>query len=58
MTAGLILAAGESRTEKLLEKSLGIVTGLLKLAKSPFLRPVRKTAIELLQAISEEPAHV
>ena len=42
----------EARTERLVEKSLGIVTGLLKLAKSPFLRPVRKTAIELLAAVS------
>lgn len=60
---GLILfwvydrSPGEARTEKLVEKSLGIVTGLLKLSKSPFLRPVRKTAIELLQAVSDEPAH-
>ncbi len=46
----------EARTERLVEKSLGIVTGLLKLAKSPFLRPVRKTAIELLEAVSEETA--
>ncbi|HEX4595790.1 MAG TPA: TetR family transcriptional regulator [Bryobacteraceae bacterium] len=59
---GLILfwvydqSPGEARTEKLVEKSLGIVTSLLKLAKSPFLRPVRKTAIELLQAVSDEEA--
>jgi AcrR family transcriptional regulator len=59
---GLILfwvydqSPGEARTEKLVEKSLGIVTSLLKLSKSPFLRPVRKTAIELLQAISQEEA--
>jgi AcrR family transcriptional regulator len=59
---GLILfwvydrSASEARTEKLVEKSLAIVTGLLKLSKSPFLRPVRKTAIELLQAVSDEGA--
>jgi hypothetical protein len=47
---------GETTTEKLAEKSLGIVTALLKLSKSPFLRPVRKTAIELLQAVSSEEA--
>jgi AcrR family transcriptional regulator len=46
----------ELRTEKLVEKSLAIVAGLLKLSKSPFLRPVRKTAIELLQAVSYEGA--
>ena len=39
-----------------MEKSLAIVAGLLKLSKSPFLRPVRKTAIELLQAVSYEGA--
>jgi hypothetical protein len=59
---GLILfwiydrSPGEARTEKLVEKSLGIVTGLLKLSKSPFLRPVRKAAIELLQSVSNEAA--
>jgi AcrR family transcriptional regulator len=46
----------EARTEKLVEKSLAIVAGLLKLSKSPFLRPVRKTVIELLQAVSYEGA--
>lgn len=61
---GLILfwvydrSPGEARTERLVEKSLGIVTGLLKLSTSPFLRPVRKTAIELLQAVSNEEAPV
>ena len=59
---GLILfwvydrSPGEERTEKLAEKSLAIVASLLKLSKSPFLRPVRKTAIELLQAVSYEGA--
>jgi len=46
------------RTERLVEKSLHIVVGLLKLAKSPFLRPVRKMAIELLEAVFDEPAPV
>lgn len=61
---GLILfwvydrSPGEARTERLVDKSLGIVTGLLKLSTSPFLRPVRKTAIELLQAVSNEEAPV
>ena len=59
---GLILfwiydrSEGQARTERLVEKSLGIVASLLKLSKSPFLRPVRRTAIELLQAVSDEPA--
>jgi AcrR family transcriptional regulator len=58
---GLILfwiydrSEGQARTERLVDKSLGIVASLLKLSKSPFLRPVRRTAIELLQAVSDEP---
>jgi AcrR family transcriptional regulator len=57
---GLILfwiydrSEGQVRTEKLVDKSLGVVTGLLKLVKSPFLRPVRKTAIELLEAVMDD----
>lgn len=43
---------GQARTEKLVEKSIGIVSGILKLSKSPFLRPVRRTAVELLEAVS------
>jgi AcrR family transcriptional regulator len=54
---GLILfwiydrSENQARTERLVEKSLGIVANLLKLSTSPFLRPVRRTAIELLQAL-------
>jgi hypothetical protein len=54
---GLILfwiydrSENQVRTERLADKSLGIVASLLKLSKSPFLRPVRRTAIELLQAL-------
>lgn len=57
---GLILfwiydrSPGQIRTERLVEKSLGIVTGMLKLIKSPFLRPVRRVAIELLEGVAEE----
>jgi len=59
---GLILfwiydrSENQARTERLADKSLSIVANLLKLSKSPFLRPVRRTAIELLQAVSEESA--
>jgi AcrR family transcriptional regulator len=58
---GLILfwiydrSEGQVRTENLVDKSLGVVTGLLKLVKSPFLRPVRRTAIELLEAVTDDP---
>ena len=54
---GLILfwiydrSENQARTDRLVDKSLGIVASLLKLSKSPFLRPMRRTAIELLQAI-------
>jgi hypothetical protein len=57
---GLILfwvydrSPGQIRTERLVDKSLGIVTGMLKLSKSPFMRPVRRIAIELLEAVSED----
>lgn len=55
---GLILfwiydrSENQARTERLVDKSLGIVASLLKLSRSPFLRPVRRTAIELLQSLS------
>jgi hypothetical protein len=43
-----------ARTERLLDKSLGIVTGMLKLSKLPLMRPLRRIAIELLEAVSED----
>jgi len=46
----------QQRTEKLVDKSIGIVAGVLKLSKSPFLRPVRRMAIELLEAVSNNGA--
>jgi len=54
---GLILfwiydrSENQTRTERLVDKSLGIIANLLKLSTSPFLRPVRRTAIELLEAL-------
>lgn len=60
---GLILfwiydrSEGQARTDILVEKTVAIVAGLLKLVKSPFLRPLRRTAIELLEAVTEE-AHL
>src|SRR5271165_349675 len=54
---GLILfwiydrSENQARTERLVDKSLGIVANLLKLSTSPFLRPVRRTAVELLEAL-------
>jgi AcrR family transcriptional regulator len=48
----------QARTEKLVDKSIGIVAGILKLSKSPFLRPVRRMAIELLEAAADNAAPV
>jgi AcrR family transcriptional regulator len=48
----------QARTEKLVDKSIGIVAGILKLSKSPFLRPVRRMAIELLEAVADNAAPV
>jgi len=48
----------QARTERLVDKSLAIVVSLLKLSKSPFLRGVRRTAIELLEAVEDQPARV
>jgi len=47
-------SAGQVRTERLVDKSLAIVVSLLKLSKSPFLRGVRRTAIELLEAVEDQ----
>ena len=48
----------QARTEKLMDKSIGIVAGILKLSRSPFLRPVRRMAIELLEAVADNAAPV
>jgi len=43
-------SAGQRRTERLLEESLGLLTTSLKLAALPFLRPLRKKVIALVLA--------
>lgn len=43
---------GQQRTEKLLEKSLGLLVTLLKLSGLPLMKPVRKTALELVETLA------
>jgi hypothetical protein len=55
---GLILfwlydrSPGQQRTEKLMEKSLGLVVNLLRLSGLPLMKPLRKTALELVETVS------
>jgi AcrR family transcriptional regulator len=43
---------GQQRTEKLLEKSLGLLVTLLQLSGLPLMKPVRKTALELVETLA------
>lgn len=55
---GLILfwlydrSPGQQRTEKLMEKSLGLLVNLLRLSGLPLMKPLRKTALELVETVS------
>jgi len=40
----------QERTERLMEKSLGLLVNLLRLSSLPLTRPLRKTVLELLDA--------
>ena len=57
---GLILfwiydrSPAQKRTRALLEKSLGLVVRLMKIAVFPLLRPVRRMVIELVDTVMEE----
>jgi AcrR family transcriptional regulator len=42
----------QQRTQMLMEKSLGLLVTLLKLSGLPLMKPVRKTALELVEAIA------
>jgi AcrR family transcriptional regulator len=39
----------QERTKKLLDKSLGLLTGLLKISSLPLMKPLRKSALELIE---------
>ncbi|HEY2392480.1 MAG TPA: TetR family transcriptional regulator [Candidatus Angelobacter sp.] len=55
---GLILfwlydrSENQQRTQTLMEKSLGLLVTLLKLSSLPLMKPVRKTALELVETIA------
>src|SRR5258708_34701698 len=55
---GLILfwlydrSPNQQRTEKLMEKSLGLLVNLLRLSGLPLMKPLRKTALELVETVS------
>jgi len=55
---GLILfwlydrSPGQQRTEKLMEKSLGLLVSLLRLSSLPLMKPLRKTALELVETLA------
>ncbi|HEY3767927.1 MAG TPA: TetR family transcriptional regulator [Candidatus Angelobacter sp.] len=42
----------QQRTQMLMEKSLGLLVTLLKLSSLPLMKPVRKTALELVETIA------
>jgi len=47
-------SAGQSRTTRLLDLGPKIVTGLLRIAGLPLMRPVRKVALELIAIVKGE----
>lgn len=55
---GLILfwlydrSPGQQRTMKLMEKSLSLVINLLRLSALPLMKPLRRTALELMETVS------
>src|SRR5215467_4849919 len=55
---GLILfwlydrSPGQERTEKLMEKSLGLLVSLLRISGLPMMKPLRKTARELVETVA------
>ncbi|HEY7402480.1 MAG TPA: TetR family transcriptional regulator [Candidatus Angelobacter sp.] len=42
----------QQRTQKLLEKSLGLLVSLLKISGLPLMKPLRKTALELVETLA------
>jgi len=42
----------QQRTQKLMEKSLGLLVGLLRIAGLPLMKPLRKTALELMETVT------
>jgi AcrR family transcriptional regulator len=42
----------QERTQKLMEKSLGLLVSLLRLSGLPLMKPVRKTVLELVETVA------
>jgi AcrR family transcriptional regulator len=42
----------QERTEKLIEKSLGLLVNLLRLSGLPLMKPLRKAALELIEVVA------
>jgi AcrR family transcriptional regulator len=42
----------QSRTQRLMEKSLALVVNLIRISALPLMRPLRKTVLELLETVS------
>lgn len=43
---------GQERTQKLMEKSLNLLVNLLRLSSLPLMKPLRKTALELVETVA------
>lgn len=43
---------GQERTQKLMEKSLNLLVNLLRLSSMPLMKPLRKTALELVETVA------
>lgn len=41
----------QEKTQRLLEKSVGLVVGLLQISRLPLMRPLRKMALELVEGV-------
>ena len=41
----------QQRTQALIEKSLGLIVNLLRLAGLPLMKPLRKTVLELVETV-------
>ena len=42
---------GQERTRRLMEKSLGLLVGLLRISTLPLMKPLRKAALELVESV-------
>jgi AcrR family transcriptional regulator len=56
---GLILfwvydrSPSRQRTQKLMEKSLGLIVNLIRISTLPLMKPLRKTVLELVETVAE-----